>query len=102
MNEYLLLFRRDYKTKELHPTPYRFQKNLKQWSGWFGKLKAEDRIVIIPSRFDGAGKILNSNKTVADGPYPGPKKNLLGALLLSKLVHTNRPQIPRSTALYYN
>ncbi|MDB5282691.1 MAG: hypothetical protein JWO06_1766 [Bacteroidota bacterium] len=82
MREYLLLFRRDYQTKQLQPTPDQFQENLKQWGEWFGKLKAEDKIVAIPPRFDGVGKVLDSTRTISDGPYLGTKESFGGFIII--------------------
>lgn len=95
MNEYLLLFRRDYKTKELQPTADQFQENLKHWGEWFGKLKAEDKLVTIPPRFDGAGKVLQSNKTVADGPYLGPKESVGGFIIIKAGSYDEAAKIAR-------
>lgn len=82
MNEFLLVFRRDYKTKEVQPTADQFQESLKHWNEWFGKLTAENKLVAPPRRFDGAGKILKQDKTVADGPYLEPKESIGGLLII--------------------
>lgn len=82
MNQFLLIFRRDYKTKEAQPGPDQLQESLKHWNTWFDKLKAEDKLVAQPRRFDGAGKILKQDKTVADGPYLEPKDSIGGLLFI--------------------
>jgi hypothetical protein len=82
MNEFLLVFRRDYKTAEVQPTPDQLQESLKHWGEWFGKLKAEDKLVAPPHRFDGAGKILKNDKSVVEGPYLEPKESIGGLIII--------------------
>jgi hypothetical protein len=82
MSEFLLVFRRDFKTKEAQPTPEQFQEHVSHWGVWFTKLKSEDRLVAPPHRFDGAGKILKQDKTVADGPYLEAKESIGGLIII--------------------
>ena len=82
MHEFLLVFRRDYKTKSVQPSPEKLQEHLKHWTEWFGKLKTEDKLVVPPQRFDAAGKVLQHDKTVVDGPVVEHKDSIGGLIFI--------------------
>lgn len=44
MKEFLLVFRRDYRTRELQPTTEQMNQHLKHWREWFISLAAEGKL----------------------------------------------------------
>jgi len=82
MGEFILIFRRDYKTAEIQPTPEKLQESLKHWQEWFGKLAAEDRLARPIQRLDATGKIVREYNSVANGPYIELKEAVGGLIII--------------------
>lgn len=81
MNEYLLVFRRDYKTKEIQPSPEAMQEHLTRWQVFFTSVKK--RVARPIQRFDLAGKILTHDKCVAEGPYAEVTQSIGGLVIIN-------------------
>lgn len=81
MNEFLLIFRRDFTTKEIQPSPEELQQHLQQWQEWFGKLTAEEKLARPLQRWDGQGRIVNP-KGITNGPYAEIKESIGGMILI--------------------
>ena len=81
MNEFLFVFRRDYTTPNLQPTPDQLQAHLKHWADWFRSLAVQDKLAYPVQRYDGQGKIIKGNET-ADGPYIDGNEKIGGVLLV--------------------
>jgi len=82
MNEFLLIFRRDFKTKETQPSPEELQQHLQHWQNWFGSLAAQDKLARPLQKWDGQGKLVNSNKGVTDGPFVEIKESIGGLIII--------------------
>jgi hypothetical protein len=82
MNEFLLIFRRDYATKEVQPSPEELQQHLKQWQEWFGSLAAQDKLARPLQRWDGQGKIVTNTKSITNGPYAEIKESIGGLIIV--------------------
>jgi hypothetical protein len=82
MNEFLLIFRRDYATKEVQPSPEELQQHLKQWQEWFGSLAAQDKLARPLQRWDGQGKIVTNTKSITNGPYAEIKESIGGLIII--------------------
>ncbi len=82
MNEFLLIFRRDFKTKETQPSPEELQQHLQQWQNWFGSLASQDKLARPLQRWDGQGKLVNSNKGITDGPFVEIKESIGGLIII--------------------
>jgi len=82
MNEFLLIFRRDFSTKEDQPSPEQLQNLLKPWQDWFGGIAAQDKLARPLQRWDGKGKIVKSGKVVMDGPYAEIKESIGGMIII--------------------
>ena len=63
MNEFVLIFRRDFSTKETQPSPQELQDSLKLWQDWLGGIAAQDKLAKPLQRWDGEGKIVIKNKS---------------------------------------
>lgn len=81
MNEFLLIFRRDFQTKEIQPSPEELQQQLKQWQEWFGGIAAQDKLARPLQRWDGQGKVVNP-KGITDGPYAEIKEAIGGLVII--------------------
>lgn len=81
MNEFLLIFRRDYTTKEVQPSPEELQQHLQQFQTWFGELAAQDKLARKLQRWDGQGTIVDS-KGITNGPYAEIKESIGGLIII--------------------
>lgn len=81
MNEFLLIFRRDYLTKEMQPSPEELQQHLQQWQDWFGGIAAQDKLARPLQRWDGQGMIVDP-KGVTNGPYAEIKEAIGGLIII--------------------
>jgi len=82
MNEFLLVFRRDYKTKEIQPSPEQLQAHLSKWRNWLGSLKEQDLLARPLQPWDADGKVLSADKTVTNGPYAEIKESIGGFIVI--------------------
>lgn len=78
MEEFLLIFRRDFASKEDQASPEQMQNHLRKWQEWFGKLTAEDKLSRPLQQWDRAGKIVRPGKHVLNGPYAEIKESIGG------------------------
>ena len=81
MNEFLLIFRRDYATKEVQPSPEELQQHLQQFQAWFAELAAQGKLARPLQRWDGQGKIVES-KGIINGPYAEIKESIGGLIII--------------------
>lgn len=82
MNEFLLIFRRDFITKETQPSPEELQQHLQQWQNWFGSLAAQNKLARPLQRWDGQGKLVSSTKGITDGPFVEIKESIGGLIII--------------------
>ena len=82
MKEFLLIFRRDFTSKDAQPSPEQLQTSLKQWQDWFGGIAAQDKLARPLERWDGEGRIVKPNKTVINGPYVEIKEAIGGLIIV--------------------
>lgn len=82
MNEFLLIFRRDYITKDAQPSPEQFQNHLKHWQDWFGSIAAQDKLARPIQRWDAKGSVLKPNNSITNGPYAEIKESIGGLIII--------------------
>jgi hypothetical protein len=82
MEEFLLIFRRDFTTRESQPSPEQLQNHLKQWQEWFRMLKEQDKLSRPPQRWDRDGKIVRADKNIINGPYVEIKEAIGGMVFV--------------------
>lgn len=82
MSEFILIFRRDYGTATLQPTPESLQKSLKDWAEWYNKLAAEDKLARPVQRLDNAGRILRQYNSIENGPYKESMESIGGMIII--------------------
>ena len=81
MDEFLLVFRRDFQNRENQPSPEQLQEHFQKWHAWYDKMASEDRIVL-QRRWDGEVLVVNAQKTVLNGPYAEIKEAIGGAVII--------------------
>ena len=81
MNEFLLIFRRDYTTKALQPTAEQLQIHLKHWDDWFAYLTDKDILARPVKKLD-AGGVLLGNNTETNGPYRKMNESIGGFIII--------------------
>jgi|SRR5690606_19727217 len=82
MSEFLLVFRRDYKTKEVQPSAEELQKHIKNWQDWYGNLASQNILSKPVQRLDPKGKVLKGDNTVSENPYAEVKESIGGLITI--------------------
>jgi hypothetical protein len=82
MKEFLLIFRRDFVTKEEQPSPEQIQKMMKPWQDWMGSLAAQNKLASSGNRLASDGRVVKSDKIVTDGPYVEIKEAIGGYIVV--------------------
>ena len=95
MNEFLLIFRRDFTTKELQPSPEELQASIKTWQDWFGGIAAQNKLARPLQRWDGVGKVVKHNKSLTNGPYAEIKETIGGLIIIRALDYDEASEIAK-------
>ncbi|MBV4358953.1 YciI family protein [Pinibacter aurantiacus] len=82
MKEFLLIFRRDFITKEEQPSPEQIQNMMKPWQDWMGSLAAQNKLASSGNRLASDGRVVKSDKIVTDGPYVEIKEAVGGYIVV--------------------
>lgn len=99
MNEFLLLFRRDFKTKDSQPSPEELQAHLSRWREWFRNLEAQDRLARPLQPWEGTGKVLKHDKSVTDGPYAEIKESIGGFIVIKASDYEDALEIAKAAPI---
>lgn len=95
MNEFLLLFRRDFINKEEQPSPEQMQASIKPWQDWLGGIAAQNKLARPLQRWDGEGRVVKSNKSVTNGPYVEIKESIGGAIIIKAADYEEAAEIAK-------
>ena len=82
MEEFLLIFRRDFTSKEEQPSPQQMQNHLNEWQEWFKGLTAAGKLSRPLQRWDREGKVVRAGKNVINGPYAEIKESIGGMIFV--------------------
>jgi hypothetical protein len=82
MEEFLLIFRRDFTTREEQPSPDQLQDHLNKWQEWFKGLAKHDKLSRPLQRWDRDGRIVRAGKHVINGPYAEIKESIGGMVFV--------------------
>ena len=82
MNEFLLLFRRDFKTPEAQPSPQEMQNAMSHWQNWLGGIAAQNKLVDKGRWLAREGKVINADERITDGPFAEIKESLGGYTII--------------------
>ncbi|HEY2350153.1 MAG TPA: YciI family protein [Puia sp.] len=83
MNDFLLIFRRDFKASEIQPSPEQLQKMMKEWQNWMGSIAAQNKLVSSGNRLSNEGKVVKPGAVVTNGPYVEIKELIGGYIMIS-------------------
>jgi len=100
MDEFLLVFRRDFLTKEEQPSPEEMQDHLKNWKKWYDILRENDRLARPLQRWDGEGKILTKNKTLLNGPYAEIKESIGGLVIIKAVNYDDAVKVAKGCPIF--
>ena len=82
MKEFLLVFRREVAGNQPQPSPEQLQQMMKPWEDWMGGLAAQNKLVSSGNRLSSEGRVVNTNKTVTNGPYVEMKEAIGGYIMV--------------------
>ena len=82
MNEFLLIFRRDFKTNGIQPSPEQLQNMMKEWQNWMGNIAARNKLVNSGNRLSDEGKVVKPGAIVINGPYVEIKEAIGGYIII--------------------
>ena len=82
MKEFLLIFRRDFKTMESQPSPEQLQQMMKEWQNWMGSIAGRNKLVNAGNRLSAEGKVVKPGALVTNGPYVEIKEAIGGYILI--------------------
>ena len=82
MNDFLLIFRRDFQTADTQPSAAQLKEHFQQWQDWYQDLAAQDRLSRPLQRWDTDGRVLKSDKSVTNGPFAEIKENIGGLIII--------------------
>ncbi len=95
MKEFLLIFRRDFVSKEDQPSPEGMQIQLKQWQDWFRSLSAQNQLSRPLQQWDREGKVVRPGMQVTDGPYAEIKESIGGMIFVKAAGYDEAVEIAR-------
>lgn len=82
MQEFLLVFRRDFSSGKTQVSPEAMQAMLKPWQDWMNSLNKQDKLVSAGNRLVPDGLVVRSKELVTDGPYVDTKEAIGGYLIV--------------------
>ena len=99
MNDFLLIFRRDYLNAEAQPSAEQLKEHLQQWQDWFGSLTAQDKLSRPLQRWDAQGIIVNNTKNVTNGPYTEIKESIGGMIFIKAKDYDEASEIAKGSPI---
>ncbi|QIP15025.1 transcription initiation protein [Spirosoma aureum] len=99
MNEFVLIFRRDYTLKEVQPTGEAQSTLRKHWQDWFLSLAALNKLTRPVQRWDMQGVVLNQDETVTDGPYLESNSSVIGLIFISAHDYREAEEIAKNAPI---
>jgi hypothetical protein len=82
MNDFLLIFRRDFLSEEAQPKAGQLEEHLQQWQDWFKSLTEQDKLARPLQRWDGDGKVVKTSQVITNGPYVEIKESIGGLIII--------------------
>ena len=82
MDEFLLIFRRDFKGSGIQPSPEQLQNTMKEWQNWMGGIAAQNKLANSGNRLSEEGKVVKPGAVVTNGPYVEMKEAIGGYIII--------------------
>lgn len=83
MNQYVLIFRRDFASKELQPSLEQLQQSIKDWKKWFYSIVARNILIGALQSWDRKGMVIDHTAQVTEGPYLEHNESFGGLLMIN-------------------
>ena len=96
MEEFLLIFRRDFINKEEQPSLEDMQASIKPWQDWLGDIAAQNKLARPLQRWDGEGRVVTHNKTIINGPYAEIKESIGGLIIIKAKDYNEAAEIAQN------
>ena len=81
MNEFLLVFRGDYKSMP-KASPEELQQTTQKWMNWVAGIAAQNKLTDRGNRLQPTGKVMGKDGIISDGPYTELKESIMGYTLI--------------------
>lgn len=95
MNDFILIFRRDFQSEEAQPKGEQLQEHLQQWQDWFKTLTDQGKLARPLQRWDGDGKIVKGTQSVINGPYVEIKESIGGLIIVKAADYDEATEIAK-------
>ncbi len=82
MNDFLLIFRRDFNPNEAPLSPEQLQGMMKSWQDWMGGIAAQNKLVNPGNRLENTGKVVKPGSVITNGPYVEIKEAIGGYTII--------------------
>jgi hypothetical protein len=82
MKEFLLVFRRDFVSNDVQPSPEQLQNMMKPWQDWMGSLAAQNKLVSSGNRLASDGRVVKPGDVITNGPYVEIKEAIGGYIII--------------------
>lgn len=82
MNDFLLIFRRNFAPGADQPSPEKLQGMMKDWQDWMGSIAAQNKLTDPGNRLAGEGKVVRPGNAITDGPYVEIKEAIGGYIVV--------------------
>ena len=82
MQEFLLVFRRDFVSKAPQLSPEQMQAMMKPWQDWMGGLAAQNKLVNAGNRLADEGMVVKPGKVITNGPFVEIKEAIGGYIII--------------------
>jgi hypothetical protein len=100
MKEFLLIFRRDFKTKEIQPSQDEFKKHLEHWKEWFASLEEKGLLAKKHQSWDGQGRVMKQGESVTNGPFAEIKESIGGMIIINAESYEQAQEIAKDSPIF--
>ncbi len=77
-----MIFRRDFTTPNVQPSPEQLQCMMKDWQEWMGGIAAQNKMVDPGNRLDDEGRVVKPGNVITNGPYVEIKEAIGGYIII--------------------
>jgi hypothetical protein len=100
MTDFLLLFRSDYKTKEVQPSPEVMHVYLTHWQEWFNNLAGQDLLAWPVQRLAPQGKVIRQANADFDGSYTELNESIVGLTIIKATDYEAAIHVARNCPIF--
>ena len=101
MNEFLLIFRRDFKTNGIQPSPEQLQNMMKEWQNWMGSIAARNKLVNSGNRLADEGRVVKPGAMVTNGPYVEIKEAIGGYIVVKAASIDEAAELAKDCPIFF-